>query len=110
VSTAFETHRPALHAVASVRHRTLVRTLGDAYPFHADREPREVHHDEHVLEAAVLLAHDVTRRATVIAVRHHRSRTRVDAELVLERNAMHVVACPERSIVVDQKLAHDEER
>jgi len=46
----------ALHPLLGVRERLLVGSLGDRQALHADREAREVHHDEHVLEAVVLLA------------------------------------------------------
>ena len=70
----------------------------------------EIHHDEHVLEAAVLLADQIADRAAVVAVREHGGRTRVDAELVLDRHAVHVVARAEAAVVVDQELRHEEQR
>ena len=54
--------RLALHAIARIRDRALVRALGQPDAFHAHREARLVHHDEHVLEAAVLLADQVAGR------------------------------------------------
>ena len=75
-----------------------------------DREARRVHHDEHVLEAAVLLAHEVADRAVLVAVGHDGGRARVDAELVLDRHAVHVVALARRAVRLHQELRHDEER
>ena len=69
-----------------------------------------VHHHEHVLEAAVLLADEVADGAAVVAEREHRGRARVDAELVLERHAAHVVARAEAAVRVHEELRHDEQR
>ena len=49
--------------VLGVVERVLVGALGDRHALHADGEPREVHHGEHVFEAAVLLAHQIADRA-----------------------------------------------
>ena len=68
-----------------VRHCLLVGALGDRDALHADRVARRVHHDEHVLEAAVLLAHQVADRAAMVAELQHRGRARLDAQLVLDR-------------------------
>ena len=64
----------ALHALARIGARTLIRALGDAHALHADAEAREVHHHEHVLEAAILLADDVTDGTAVVAECKHRGR------------------------------------
>ncbi|MCY1261874.1 hypothetical protein D9M69_124280 [compost metagenome] len=48
--------RAALHALARIGHGLLVGALGHRDALYADREARRVHHDEHVLEAAVLFA------------------------------------------------------
>ena len=106
----FLAHGAALHSLLRVRRRSLVSALGDAHAFEPDRETGQIHHDEHALEAAVFLADEVADRAAVVAVREHRGRARVNAELVLDRHALHVVARPERSVGVDQELRHDKER
>ena len=103
-----EAHRLALHAIARVGNGALVGALGQTYALHADREPRLVHHDEHVFEAAVFLADQIADRTALVAVREHRRRARVNPELVLERHAMHVVARSDRTVGVDQELRHDE--
>ena len=102
--------RLALQALARPGERALVGALGDRHALEADREARGVHHDEHVLEAAVRLADEVADGAVLLAVGQHRRRARVDAELVLDRDALHVVARAERAVVLDQELRHDEER
>ena len=66
--------RAALHAVLGVGHRLLVGALGDRDALHADRVARGVHHDEHVLEAAVLLADQVADGAALVAELQHRGR------------------------------------
>jgi hypothetical protein len=50
-------------------------------PWHADCVARGVHHDEHGLEAAVLLADQVADGAAVVAVLQHRRRAGLDASL-----------------------------
>jgi hypothetical protein len=71
---------------------------------------RVVHHREHVLEPAVLLAHQVADGALVVAVRHHARRARVDAHLVLDRDAAQVVSLPGAAVRLHQELGHDEQR
>ena len=100
----------ALHALARVGHRALIGAIGDADALHPHAEARVVHHHEHVLEAAILLADEVADGAAVVAEREHRGRARVDAELVLERHAAHVVARAEAAVRVHQELGHDEQR
>ena len=100
----------ALHPLLRVRRRALVSALGDAHAFEPDRETGQIHHDEHVLEAAVFLANEVANRAAVVSVGEYRGGARVNAELVLDRHALHVVAEPKRPIRVDQELGHNEKR
>src|SRR5205085_7367007 len=99
-----------LHALLRVGSRTLVGTLGEADALEPHREARLIHHDEHVLEAAILLADEVTGRAAVIAVGEHRGRARMNTELMLERHTVHVVARAQRAVCIDHKLRHDEKR
>src|SRR5258706_16363749 len=53
----------ALDALFRVREGLLVGALGDREAFHAHRESREIHHDEHVLQAVVLLADKIPNRS-----------------------------------------------
>ena len=94
-------------APCAIRERALEGALGDRHALQADAEARRVHHDEHVLEAAVLLADEV---ADGLVEHHHRGRARVDAELVLDRGAARVVALAERAVGLRQELRHEEER
>jgi hypothetical protein len=91
-------------------HGLLVGTLGHRDALHADAEARGVHHHEHVLEAAVLLADEVADRAAVVAVLQHRGGAGLDAQLVLDGDAVHVVARAQAAVGVDQALGHDEQR
>ncbi|MDR8920858.1 hypothetical protein FEP56_05627 [Burkholderia multivorans] len=102
--------RTALHALLRKRRRFLVRAIGDADALHPDAEARRVHHDEHVFEPAILFADQIADCAAVIAVLQHRGRARLDAELVFDRHAMHVVARAERAVFVDEEFRHDEQR
>ena len=106
-----ERHRRlALHARARPLHRLLERALALRVTLEAHRQPRGVHHHEHVFEAAVRLADQQAERALVFAVHHHAGRAGVDAELVFDGRAVHVVARAGRAIGVDPELGHDEQR
>jgi hypothetical protein len=100
----------ALLALARVGDRALGGALGQRHALHADRQARGVHHDEHDVEAAVLLAHEIADGAVLLAVLHHAGGARVDAELVLDAGAGHVVARARRAILVDEILRHQEQR
>ena len=97
----------ALDALFRIGERLLVGALGDRKAFHAHRESREIHHDEHVFQAAILLADQVADR---VFVYEDGSRARVDAELVLDRGALHLVPLPRRAVGVHQELRHEEQR
>jgi hypothetical protein len=96
-----------LHALFRVREGTLECALGDRDAFEADRKARDVHHDEHVFEAAVFLADEIADR---LVEHEHRGRARMDTELVLDRRAGRRVALAERAVRVHQELRHDEQR
>ena len=59
----------ALHAFLGVFERALIRAVGERDALHADREARRVHHDEHVLEAAVRLADQIADGAAALSRR-----------------------------------------
>ena len=99
-----------LHALARVGDGALVSAVAQSHALHADAEAGLVHHHEHVLEAAVLLAHHVADRAAGVAEGEHGGGARVNAELVLERHAAHVVARTEPAVGADDELRHDEQR
>ena len=98
--------------VRSLRVSTglLIGSLGDAEPLDADRPAGQVHHHEHVLDPAVLLADQVADRAALVAEGEYRGRAGMDAELVLERHAVNVVGLGRRAVLVDEDLRHHEQR
>ncbi len=103
-------NRAALHAVLRIGDGQLIRAVRHGDALHADPEARRVHHDEHVFEAAIFLADHIADRAAVVAVLQDGGRARLDAELVFDRDAMHVVALAERTVVIDHELRHEQQR
>ena len=99
---------PALAALAGEGQGLLVGPLGDGQPLQAHAEAGQVHHLEHVAHAVVLVADQMPDRAAVVAVGHHAGGAGVDAELVLDGDAAHVVAGPGLARGVGQVLGHDE--
>ena len=101
----------ALHAFLGILERALVRAVGERDALNADRKARRVHHHEHVLEAAVGFADEIADRAfAAFADAHRARRVAVDAQLVLDAGADHLVGLAERAVVVHDELRHDEER
>ena len=101
----------ALPALLGVGNGALRGALGHRHALRADRQARRVHHDEHDVEAAVLLAHQIADGAVaLLAELHHAGRARVDAELVLDAGADHVVGGAERAVLADEPLRHQEQR
>src|SRR3984957_15715734 len=107
--TAAYSRLGALDSLARIGQRGLVGALREADPFDAHRVARGVHHDEHVFQAAIFLADELRERAAVLTESQHASRTRVNAELVLDRQTMHVVACTEGAVGIDKKLWHQKQ-
>ena len=85
----------------------LVGALGDGEPLQADRLPGVVHHGEHVGQALVGLANQV---ADGVGEFHHTGRAAVDAELVLDGQALDCIALARLAVGVEQELGRDEER
>jgi len=75
----------------------------------ANLQTRFVHHGKHARETIVFLTDEVTNRATVIAVGHHTSWTAVNAEFVLNRDGVGVVALAQATIIVNQELGDDKQ-
>jgi hypothetical protein len=100
----------ALDAIARVVARALIRALASGNAFEADAETRGVHHDEHVLEATILFADQVADGAAMVAESHDRRRAGVNAQLVLDRHAIGIVALAKAAVVVDHELRYDEQR
>ena len=100
----------ALDAHAGEVARLLIGALGDGDALDPDIEPRAVHHREHALHAAVFLADEITDGAPVVAIGEDSGGARMDAELMLEAHAAHVVPLAEAAIGVHQEFRHQEER
>ena len=106
---AFDADFAALHPGLCVMQGMLVGAFRDRHALDADFQARKIHHREHVLQTAIFLPDEIANRPFSIAKRHHAGRTAMDAELVLDGNALHVVAFSEASIGIDQKFRHDEQ-
>src|SRR6185312_10011010 len=68
---------------------------------------RHVHHREHGRKALVLDAAEITHRVIVI---QHARRIAVNAHLLFDLASDDAVALAERTVVIDQKLRHNEKR
>ena len=101
----------ALPALLGVGDGALGGALGHRHALRADRQARGVHHDEHDVEAAVLLADQIADGAlALLAELHHAGGAGVDAELVLDAGADDVVGRAERAVLADEALRHQEQR
>ncbi|MPM69296.1 hypothetical protein SDC9_116241 [bioreactor metagenome] len=99
----------ALHALLGVGHGVLVGAVGHGNALHANGVACRVHHDEHVFQATVFLAHQIADgTAMVTKLQHGRGRC-LDAHLVLDGHAVHVVAITQRAVLVDQELGHNKQ-
>ena len=103
-------HRAALHPVFGKLSGLLVGAFGHRNALHTHRKTGRIHHDEHVLQAAVFFTHDIAHSAPVIAILQHGRGAGLDTQLVLDAHAMHVVARAQAAVFVDQHLGHEEER
>ena len=101
---------PPLQALFGPVERALIGALRNRYTLHSHGEARLVHHDEHGFEAAVFLPEQIADGATLVAEFERGRGARVDAELVLDGNAAHVVALAQATVVVDEKFRHQEQR
>ena len=96
----------ALHAVTRKLGCLLVRALCHGNALHTHGVTGGVHHDEHVLQPAVLFPYQVADGTTVVAVLQNCCGTGFDAHLVFDADAMHVVARAKRAIFIHQNLRH----
>ena len=103
-------YRTALHAVAGVLNGLLVGAFGHGHAFDAHAQAGVVHHGEHIAQAFIGLAHQVADGAAFVAKAHHRSRAAVDAQLVFQRYAAHIVTRAQAAVGVHHELGHDEQR
>ena len=100
----------ALLAVARISERLLRCALGNADALQPDGKPGAVHHGEHARHAGIFLADQIAGGAAGIAENHGAGRRAVNAELVLDRMRAHVVTLAERSVGLEQKFRHQEQR
>ena len=104
--SAVASHWHALHPCPCVFQRLLIGALGDRDALHPDIESRVVHHGEHALHAAMLLAHEEADRTLLVAEGEHGGRASMDTEFVLQADAAHVVAPARCAIRIGQELRH----
>jgi hypothetical protein len=108
--------RLALAAFIGISERLLERRLGNRHALNADQQAGIVHHREHAGEPAVFLADqpaDSARFAALgeaVAIDHRAGRRGVDAELLLDTRAEHVVARTWRTVFVEQEFRHQKQR
>ena len=99
-------HRAALYTVTRKLGCLLVRALSHGNALHTHGVTGGIHHDEHVLQPAVLFTYQVADSTAVVTVLQNSSRAGFDAHLVFDADAMHVVARANRSVFIHQKLWH----
>src|SRR5438270_920292 len=103
------TRSPALDPILGVVARRLIGALGNPQTLQPDLLAGLVHHREHVRQSLVLLPHQIADRALLLAKAHHASRTGVNAELVLDRHALDIVALRRRAIRADKEFGHQKQ-
>jgi len=98
-----------LDTLLGVLDRLQVGRRRRAQPLQADADARFVHHVEHVLDALVLLADQPAVAGAVRAEHQRAGGGAVDAHLVLDVAADHVVVRAERVVGVDRVPGHHEQ-
>lgn len=88
----------------------LASTLGHADALNTDLMTRLVHHGEHVVEPAPLLAHQIAHGTAVFTKAEGTGGRPVNAELVLDGGTGDIVTLAQRAVVIDQELRHQKER
>ena len=112
-----------LYPFTGERNRLLIGPVGHGNALQTNRKAGRVHHDEHIFEAAVFLAHQpgngagggcsaARRRERVLAVpiKQHGGWTRFDAKFVFNRRAINVVPSAQAAIVVRKKFWYHKKR
>jgi hypothetical protein len=90
--------------------RRLIGALGDPNALQPDLLPGLVHHREHVRQTLVLPTRKIADRTVFLAKAHDASWARVDAELVLDRGALDIVAPRHRAVRADQEFRDHKQR
>ena len=86
-------HGAALHTVTRILRGLLIGPVGHRNALHAHRIAGRVHHDEHVFQTTVFLAHQKAHGTAMVAVLQYRCGAGFDAHFVFDADAMHIVAC-----------------
>jgi hypothetical protein len=89
--------------------RLLVSALGNGNALHTHGVACSVHHDEHVLQATVFLAHQVAHRTAVVTKLQHGCGAGLDAHLVFDAHAEHVVAGTQGTVCIHHEFGHDKQ-
>lgn len=100
----------ALDTLTRIRPGLLVGALGQTDGLQADGEARRIHHDEHALQPAVLLADQISDRSRAVATGQDASGCGVQAELAFDRHRSQVVVLAQGAVVAHETLGHDEQR
>ena len=109
-AASFAVTGSSLNAALRIIARLLIGALGDRDALQPDIEPRRIHHQEHVFDAAAFLADQRADRAAIVAIGQNASRARMNSQLFLELQAADVVARADSAIGADKKFGHDEQR
>ncbi len=100
---------PALDALAGVVQRVQVGGAGAGQRLGPDQEPGLVHHQEHGPHALVLLPEQGPPALALGSQRQRAGGVAVDAHLLFDPGADHVVRLAQAAVVVHPDLGHDEE-
>ena len=102
--------RRALNPVTGVGDSLLIGAVRHGKSLQADIETCRVHHQEHTVEAAVLLAQQIADGTLVLTILQYCRRRGLDSHLLFDREAMHFVPLADATILVDQEFRHHEQR
>ena len=102
-------HRTALHTVFGKSHGLLVSALSNRNALYTYAVTRGIHHDEHVFQAPVFLAHQVAHSATMVAKLQHCSGTGLDTHLVLNAHAVNIVSVTKGAIRLNHEFGADKQ-
>jgi hypothetical protein len=106
----FLTGRLALDSFLCKVPGQLIRTFTDRQSLDSHVEPGMVHHREHAGEPPVFLTDEISDRTVSVAISYDTGRAGVNAEFVLDRRAVRVVAIANAAVVVYKILWHEEKR
>ena len=98
----------ALRAVMGVFGSLLKTALADRIALRTDIDPGRVHHDEHVLQALMLLADKGTETFVMLAIAHHTGRRAVLTKLFFDADDSDIVPFTDIPVLIDP-IFRDEE-